>query len=139
VHALDELSFVALGAGECHTTSAEGHSETCGILEPTGRLGAQVRPAEWLTLLGNVGRYVRVPTLGELYGVSPLVLGDPGLEPESGIATDVGFRLSHPATHPQGLNAYLEIFGFQRHSRNLIAYRRTSFRQVRPYNVGRAG
>jgi iron complex outermembrane receptor protein len=89
-------------------------------------------------LLGNVGRYARVPTLGELYGVSPLVLGDAGLRPETGIAADAGVRLSLPASDPRGLRGYLEAFGFQRNSRDLIAYRRTSFRQVRPYNVGRA-
>ncbi len=135
---LEELSLVALLAGECHTTAGRDQGETCGVLEPTARLGARVRATEHLALLGNVGRYARVPTLGELYGVSPLVLGDPGLRPETGIAADAGFRLSLPATDPRGLQGYLEVFGFQRNSRRLIAYRRTSFRQVRPYNVGRA-
>ena len=138
VRVLDELSLVALLAGECHTTSATARGETCGVLEPTARLGAQVRATGQLTLLGNVGRYVRVPTLGELYGVSPLVLGDAGLRPETGSAADAGVRLSLPARDPRGLRGYVEAFGFQRNSRSLIAYRRTSFRQVRPYNVGRA-
>jgi vitamin B12 transporter len=138
VSVLDELSLVALLAGECHTTRAGGQGETCGVLEPTARLGARLRATEWATLLGNVGRYVRVPSLGELYGVSPLVLGDDELEPETGIAADAGARLSLPATDRRDLRGYLEIFGFQRHSRNLIAYRRSSFRQIRPYNVGRA-
>jgi len=81
---------------------------------------------------------VRVPTLGELYGISPLVRGNDALVPETAVAYDLGLRAWGPGERSKDLSAYLDAFVFRRNSEDLIAYQRTSFRQIRPYNVGRA-
>ena len=43
-----------------------------------------------LRFVANVGRYVRVPTLGEVYGASGAVHGNPALAPEAGYTADLG-------------------------------------------------
>ena len=130
------LTLVGLSALECHSTRGPGSSDTCGVLEPVGRLGAEVELVPWLAALGNVGRYVRVPTLGELYGMSPLVRGNPELLPEKGVNADLGVRLSGVG-QDSGLAAYVDAFAFRRTVSDLVSYRR-SFRQLIPFNVGEA-
>src|SRR5262249_260115 len=84
----------------------------------------------------NAGRYARLPTLGELYGVSGVVRGNDALVEEVGLTLDVGARASGRAG-PLG-EAYLDAFAFVRSVRDLVGYRRSSLGYVVPYNVGRA-
>ena len=58
------------------------------------RLGVRVRPLPWLTLLGNVGRAVRIPNLQEMFGTEGVVLGNPDLKPERAQLRDVGWRMT---------------------------------------------
>src|SRR5262249_20359915 len=58
------------------------------------RLGLRAEALPGVTLLGNAGRYERVPTLQELYGDAGVVVGNPALKPEKSINWDVGFRLA---------------------------------------------
>ncbi len=136
VDASRRVQLIALGALACHTTAAGDAGKRCGVLAPAGRAGVRVRAAEWLDLLGNVGRYVRVPALGELYGVSPLVRGNAALAPESGVTADAGFRAA--TTDPSSTGAWVDAFGFVRGVTDLVAYRRSGLGYVRPYNTGRA-
>lgn len=122
-------------AGECHTTWARGPSEACGAAPWTGKLGARVRLLPFLDARANLGRYVRVPTLGELYGVSATAQGNDALVPERGIAFDVGLAAKGRV---DSLRGYVELVGFARDASELVAFRRTSFGVVRPYNVGAA-
>ncbi len=131
----------ALGSIECHGRRDETNADACGIAEPSGRAGAAVVLADdptgagQLKVLGNVGRYARVPTLGETGGVSPFVRGNPALVPEHGLATDAGVRWVRERPR---LFASAEAIAFARWSSRLIAYRRTSVGAIAPFNVGSA-
>ena len=60
------------------------------------RLGVRARPLPWLTLLGNLGRAVRIPNLQELFGTEGVVLGNPDLQAEKAKLRDVGCRVTPP-------------------------------------------
>jgi iron complex outermembrane receptor protein len=124
----------ALGVVTCDRTRGPAQAQSCADLTPEARLGVRqiIGPFE---LRSNVGRYARVPTLGELYGVSALVRGSSALVPERGVAWDLGLRVQ---TEPGPVSAYLDGFGFVRQVSELIAYRRSSLGAVQPYNVGSA-
>ena len=62
-----------------HRRAARRHLRR--IPTPTGRVGAEAGTRR-LRLVGNVGRFVRVPTLGVVYGGSGVVHGNPQLAPE---------------------------------------------------------
>jgi iron complex outermembrane receptor protein len=126
-----ELS--ALGVLTCDATRGPRQPESCSV-EPEGRFGARQRIGAF-ELRTNLGRYARVPTLGELYGVSAVVQGSSALVPERGLSWDLGARWEAPLGP---VWAYLDAFGFARHVSQLIAYRRSSLGAVQPYNVGSA-
>src|SRR5262249_47699515 len=67
-------------------------SDTNDYLLP--RLGVRVEPVPGYALLGNAGRYVRVPNLQELFGRAGVVVPNPTLRPEVAINWDLGFRLT---------------------------------------------
>ena len=136
----DEVALAGVGALECHHTDARlgdalGEGRTCGVLEPTGRIGARVRPWRWLAFFGNVGRYLRVPTLGELYGASATVLGNPALTAERAVSVDAGINAEGRAG---SLSFWAQVAGFARWSDDLITYRRSSFSTLRPFNTDQA-
>jgi vitamin B12 transporter len=120
-----------LGALECHGTSGPDGSDRCGTLLATGRVGAALRAGEHLTMLANLGRAARVPTLGELYGVSPAVRGNPELVPETSVSADLGLRAGAGRVSA-------EVYAFSRWVNDLTAFRRSGFGYVRPFNVGTA-
>lgn len=128
------LTVRALASAECHHTGAT--DATCDVLEPTGRVGVQVGDGR-VRVLGNVGRYVRVPTLGEVYGVASTVHGNPNLAPEDGYTVDFGLRVqTKRGVFLEG--AFLDAFVFAHWVDGLIAYQRAGQGYVVPYNVGRA-
>jgi vitamin B12 transporter len=140
----------ALASAECDGTSIIGRppwflpgdasgaaqGSACDRLEPAARAGVEVAlgPA---TLLANVGRYARVPTLTELYGISGAVRGNAALGPETGLSLEAGVRSSTSAASPLG-QASVDLFGFVREAADLISYQRSSFGYIRPFNVGAA-
>jgi len=140
------LGVHALAAAECHTTEGRAdrfgvplvvRSEPCSTFQPSGRLGVRVAVGEHVELLANAGRYVRVPTLGELYGSTPLVDGSASLDVERGYTADAGLRTS--LTLPAGLgHAAFETFAFARFASDLIRFRRTGLSSAAPYNVASA-
>ncbi|HEX2670769.1 MAG TPA: TonB-dependent receptor [Polyangiaceae bacterium] len=132
VSARTEIS--ALTVLTCDATDGPQQAQGCADLAPEFRLGARQRWGEF-ELRSNFGRYVRVPTLGELYGVSALVRGSSALVPEQGLAWDLGARWE---ARLGPVWAYLDAFGFARKVSDLIAYRRSSLGAVTPYNVGSA-
>jgi iron complex outermembrane receptor protein len=126
-----EVSAIAVVT--CDATQGPGRAAGCADLTPEARLGVRQRFGAF-ELRSNLGRYVRVPTLGELYGTSALVHGNSGLLPERGIvAWDLGARWEAPIGP---VWAYLDVFGFARRVSDLIAYRRSSLGAVQPFNVG---
>jgi vitamin B12 transporter len=128
----------AVAATECHTTLGPNSDSTCGVFEPSGRLGVRIQALRWLSLFANAGRYVRPPTLGELYGTSPIVRGNPDLTAEQGVSADAGIRVTRRGDLPSDLAGYLEAFAFTRWVSDLVAFQRSSFGVVRPFNVGTA-
>ncbi len=120
----------------CHSTSGPDGNDHCGVLEPAGRVGARFLLARGVSLLANVGRFVRVPTLGELYGTSPQVRGNSALQPELGVGGDLGVRAR--TSRRAKIPAWVDAFGFARSVSGLIAFRRSGLGYVRPFNVGRA-
>lgn len=134
-----DLDLTVVAAVPCHATrGGDGldGGEPCGLLvTPTGRVGARYRPHPDIAVFGNAGRYVRVPTLGERFGVSAAVRGNGALGPERGWSTEVGVTA-------RGVSAswawWVQGVGFGIWSDALIAYRRASVGAVRPFNVGAA-
>lgn len=130
------------GGLECHQTSSRGAapgaaplaSAGCGVLEPTGRLALELAPREWLGLTLAGGRAVRVPTLGELFGTSAIVRGNPELRASSALSAELGVRARGGGV----LRGSADLVGFARLSSDQVAYRRSSLGVVRPYNVGRS-
>lgn len=58
------------------------------------RLSARVRLAESVALKGSIGRYMRAPTLLELFGDRGFTVGNPALRTETGVSGDVGAVLA---------------------------------------------
>jgi vitamin B12 transporter len=134
----DALSVQVLVAAQCDGTS-EAAASTCDTFAPVGRVGAAWTQPTW-ELFANASRYVRVPTLGELYGLSVIVHGNPMLVAESGLGVDAGGRWSAPrgvgVTGARAPWAYLG--GFARWTDDLVSYVRSSEGYVEPFNVGQA-
>jgi iron complex outermembrane receptor protein len=114
-------------------TSADAGSTFRAL--PSLRVGAQVGHGA-LVGLANLGRYARSPTLGELYGVTGAQRGNPTLAAEGGWTADVGGRWASAPSPVAEVRA--EAFVFARLADDLIAYRRSSFGYLTPYNVGAA-
>jgi iron complex outermembrane receptor protein len=73
--------------------------------------------------------------LGELYGVSATVLGNERLVAEDGVSFDLGVT-SEGRAGP--LTFWGQALGFARLSWDLVAYRRSSFGAIRPFNADRS-
>ncbi|HVU02992.1 MAG TPA: TonB-dependent receptor [Polyangiaceae bacterium] len=136
IHAGEHVEVTALGSVECEGTAGPGRSSSiCDTAEPGARLGLLGRPSRALDVRANVGRYGRVPTLGELYGVSAVVVGNAALAPERGDVVDAGFHVR--TRHRAGFSDF-DAVGFYRSVEDLVAYRQTVPGVFAPYNVGRA-
>lgn len=133
VAATPELIIVALGRLPIDNTIAEGVGRWQNL--PSGRLGASYALTSNLSLLANVGSYGRVPTLAELYGISANVRGNPQLRAERGLSEDFGLRWRW---FQGSLGGNAEAVVYHQRTSDLVAWQRTSFAQVAPYNIGRA-
>lgn len=120
-------------AAQCRAT--QPGSAGCADVEPTGRLGVGFR-APRFTAFANLGRYQRVPALGELYGAGIVVRGNPQLRSELGVAVDAGARGELSLAESVGLRA--AVSAFVRRAEDLITYVRAAQGYVVPINVGAA-
>lgn len=130
---INRLALSGVVALTHHATTAIGGDQS--VLVPAGRVGARFAVTEHIAALANVGRYARVPTLGELYGVAAGVLGNAELRPETGWSADVGVGFERAV---EDLDFYAQLVAFVRVADDLIAYRRSALGVVRPYNIGEA-
>lgn len=129
-----ETELTGLVVETCDATDGPHQTQGCADPVPEARVGLRKRWGAF-ELRSNLGRYLRVPTLGELYGISAVVRGSSALVPEEGLSWDLGARweaMLGPVW------TYLDAFGFARRVSDLIAYRRSSVGAVTPYNVGSA-
>jgi iron complex outermembrane receptor protein len=145
LRASTDVLLMALASAECHATRGKTDrfgtrlsldTGTCGTFAPSGRAGIRIGLTPNLDLLANAGRFVRVPTLGELYGSSPLVEGNPSLKVEHGWNYDVGARADF--TLPGIGQLSVETFAFARFAEDLIRFRRASLNSAAPFNVATA-
>ena len=102
--------------------------------EPTGRLTVRYEVTRWLALRAAAGRFVRFPTLLEIFGDGAFVLPQPLLKPEKAWAGDFGGTVSG-ATHR--LHGSLEAAMFGRSVEDTIAYLPSS-RATTATNIGPA-
>jgi vitamin B12 transporter len=130
----DVVSFdLALSVASARTA---GPGPTPNFVSPEVRGGIRVRPIPELDLYASGARYVRVPTLGETYGASDSVLGNPKLVPERGPTVEAGARFSR--AFGKNVDLALEGVFFTRWASDLIVYERSSFGILRPFNVASA-
>ena len=120
---------VARGEGEQDDEGADALS--AGV---SPRFGARVAPWPVVSLRGNVGRYLRVPSLVELFGDRGFFVGNEGLRPEHGLAADGGLVLDLETTR---VRAYGHVAGFWTRSRDLIQWV-SAGSVARPQNVSGA-
>ncbi len=131
----DQLEFLLHGRqARAFLTSSTEHVSRARA-ENAGRFGARLLASEYLEFFANLGYAERPPTLGELFGTSAFVLGNSELDAESSVNPEFGARAR------RGFGSLAvggQLVGHAGFARQLIALRRSSFGQVRPYNVGRA-
>ncbi len=97
----------------------------------SGKLGASWLLADGWSVRASAGRTFRAPSLAELSFQQGLVMPNPDLLPESGLAADA----SLVADGPFGL---LTLGGHLTRYRDLILYQPTSFGRLKPFNAGQA-
>jgi iron complex outermembrane receptor protein len=142
------ISIRPLGALECQDTDTmtglagapnpadSADSAGCDEVDPTGRLGALAVFGEFAAFAG-AGRYVRVPTLGELYGMSVVVRGNPRLESETGTTFDAGARFTR-RLDSEIAPLFAAASAYTRGASELVSFVRTAQGYVVPMNVGKA-
>jgi iron complex outermembrane receptor protein len=97
-------------------------------------LGARWDVGAGVWLRANLGRYVRVPDLVELFGDQGSLVGNPELEPERGLTADLGAGYVFSGSGVLGL-ARLEFNLFGTWSEGLISLVQNSQSSVRPENL----
>ena len=125
-------SLRALAAVEC-TSARESRLEACSEHPLTGRVGPSLRLGELVAFV-NLARTARAPTLGELFGMSPVVHGNPRLVSERAHGIDAGLRVHDAA----GIGLWLGASGFARWTRDLIVPTRTAQGYIVPENRERS-
>jgi vitamin B12 transporter len=115
-------------------TSGRGTASTSVLPSVRASGATKIGP---VSLRGNAGSYVRIPTLGELYGIASAVRGNPNLQRESGVSIDLSASTA-PLALSERTHVEFGITAFGRVSRDLVAFERSSLGYVVPYNVGSA-
>ncbi|MFO0590868.1 MAG: TonB-dependent receptor [Polyangiaceae bacterium] len=131
----EPVELFGLVAGECH--SSLGGGEACALGGPAGRAGVRLAAPLGFEVIASGGSYVRVPTLGELFGLSGAVQGNPALVPERGYAAEASVRWGR-ASSTGDVRGYLDVTGFARFAEDLIVYRRSGAATQTPFNVASA-
>lgn len=105
---------------------------------PSPRVAARVRLAPGMALKGSAGWYFRAPTLVEIYGDRGYVVGNPGLDAETGQSVDLGVVYA-PALSGGSLDrVYLEAVGFGSRSHDTIVMVPTAGLATAAINLGDA-
>jgi vitamin B12 transporter len=125
----DSHFAVPPGAGEVED---RGVDEVAFGVSP--RVGTKLVLTEGLDLRGSVGRYLRFPNLGELFGDRGAVVGNEGLLPERGTKLDGGLILDLEQIGGHDLGLFAQLVGFATWSEDLIQWVRSG-PVVRPINV----
>jgi outer membrane cobalamin receptor len=97
----------------------------------SGKLGASWRLADTWSVRASAGRTFRAPSLAELSFQQGLVMPNPDLTPESGLAADA-------AIVADGRLGLATLGGHVTRYRDLILYQPTSLGRLKPFNAGQA-
>ncbi len=102
------------------------------------RLATKITLAPGLQARASVGRYLRFPTLSELFGDRGYMIGNEGLAPERGTKVDGGLTLDlqHLGAR-ENLSVFAQLAGFATWSRDLIQWVRSG-PVVQPRNIAGA-
>ena len=105
--------------------------------EQSPRVGFRWHPLSFATIKGNFGRYVRQPTMLELFGNTGSITGSADLIPERGENRDIGILLSADRIGPL-LGAFLEVVYLHNDVDDLILFFPNSHYTSRPQNINSA-
>ncbi|WP_428267295.1 TonB-dependent receptor plug domain-containing protein [Haliangium sp.] len=100
---------------------AEGRAARTDVMA-SPRVSARVGLGRGLAVKASVGRYLRAPTLLELFGDRGFTVGNPGLRSETGVAGDLGLVLAPLERWGVFDRVYVEAVGFGRASRDTIVF-----------------
>jgi iron complex outermembrane receptor protein len=103
---------------------------------PSPRLTARALIEDDLALKASVGRYVRLPTLLELFGDRGVILGSPELRPERGPAMDFGAAWAPSEAIGVADRILVEAAVFATRARDTIALISTAGFVARAENIG---
>lgn len=126
------LSLRPLFSFECEQTSTSIAHAGCRDAWPTGRLAGLLNFGEFNAYVSG-GRYVRAPTLGELYGMSLVVRGNDRLRPEMGWNAEGGVRWVRRSAG-QIRPTFIDLAAFSRWATDLVSFVRSSEGYVEPQN-----
>jgi len=107
-------------------------------LFPSPRLGALVRLGASVALKGNAGLYFRAPTLIELFGDRGYLVGNPDLDPERGVAADLGIVSAFSRSRGVVDQLMVEAAAFITRARSVIAMSSNAGGFTGAVNVGTA-
>lgn len=101
------------------------------------RMGLSARLGKQFDLQAHRGIYRRAPSFFELFGNRGAVIGNPGLQGETGHNSDIGlvYRSSH--TQPTRISLF-ELTYYHNRVRDLIRFIHNSQQVSKPYNIGQA-
>lgn len=102
------------------------------------RVAARARVADGVAVKGSAGRYLREPTVTELFGDRGAVFGDPSLRPETGENVDLGVVVAPAGAVGAVDRVYVEAAVFAARSRDTIAVQATAGNAARVGNLGDA-
>ncbi len=133
--------------------SGQGEQADAGrdsfVLAISPRLGTKIVIVPGLDLRASVGRYVRLPTLTELFGDRGYLVGNEALRPESGVNLDGGLvfdletlrlgdsETDEPPSSADRFDLFVQVAGFASWANDLIQWLRSG-PVVQPVNVAGA-
>lgn len=140
----DRLILVPAGRYDQHLDRFQGFTvpqsssrETKEFRALTGKVGARYRIRDNLELRASTGQYYRPPNFSELFGDRGSMLGNPDLDPEKGVNSDVGLIYSESRFGPVE-QLRLEYDFYYNQVLDLIQFVQTSRATVRAENVEEA-
>lgn len=141
------LSVVPALRGELYNSRYPGTADPTGDgsltpqatddLYATPSLGIKWEAVAGLFLRANGGRYVRPPTMGELFGYAGPISGNPDLTEEVGVNGDAGVTYLLENRGPIS-RFRLDVGWFGSWMRDLIVYEQQTRDEVRPENIDKA-
>ncbi|MBF0449899.1 MAG: TonB-dependent receptor [Candidatus Magnetomorum sp.] len=94
-------------------------TETNDYFQP--QMGVKYCPIKGVIIKSNISKYIRDPSLFELFGDRGFFMGNEELQSEEGLNVDVGFSFEKEVNHPLFSRFFFECVGFFSDVDNLIS------------------